>query len=181
MNKQQAKDDVLWYVMRAYRNENKAEAALSSDWGLPYFIPKRYCIQTCHGKKVKRLVPAIPGMVFVHASREQLTKFKLRCPFLQYVMWKVNGGLEFITVPDRQMDNFIKVASHTEESVKYYSPEEVHLVKGQHIRIVGGAFDGAEGVFVKEKRGRNRRLVVTIQGVTAVSVQVQPECVEVIP
>lgn len=56
--------------------------------GLEYFIPKYYAVRVYHGVKSKRLVPVIPNLVFVHASRIQITEFKKRYNFLQFVMWE---------------------------------------------------------------------------------------------
>ena len=180
LNGTNVKDEVCWYVMRAYRCEAKAEQVLSGEHGLPFFIPKRYVLTTYHGKKVKRLVPVINSLLFVRASRTQLAEFKQRFPFIQYVMWKKSSGLEFLKVPDKEMENFIKVAQHTEEEVTYYAPEEINLKTGTRIRVLGGAFDGAEGYFVKVKGKRNRRLVVNLDGIAAVSAEVSPDLVEII-
>lgn len=75
-----------WFVLRAYKNEKKAEEVLSGDNGLPYFIPKQYAVRTYHGKKTKCLVPVIPGLVFVHASHADICEFKKQHNFLQFVM-----------------------------------------------------------------------------------------------
>ena len=55
------KDKILWYVMRAYKNENTAEDRLSNEtYGLEYFIPKQKVLRTVKGKKVFFMVPVIP-------------------------------------------------------------------------------------------------------------------------
>lgn len=52
------KDKILWYVMRAYKNENTAEDRLSNEtYGLEYFIPKQKVLRTVKGKKVFFMVP----------------------------------------------------------------------------------------------------------------------------
>lgn len=98
--------------MRAYKNEKMAEDRLKDkEYGLEYFIPKHYAVKTYHGMKSTRLVPVIPSLVFVHASHSQITEFKKRYNFLQFAMWKKSTGMEYITVPDDQMDSFIQIAS----------------------------------------------------------------------
>lgn len=79
---------VRWFVMRAYKSEKKAEEKLKGIDGLEYFIPKCYAVRVYHGVKSKRLVPVIPSLVFVHASHIQITEFKKRYNFLQFVMNK---------------------------------------------------------------------------------------------
>lgn len=71
-------DRICWFVMRAYKCEGKAEERLSGDDGLEHFIPKHYAVRVYHGVKSRRLVPVIPSLVFVRASRRQLIRFKKR-------------------------------------------------------------------------------------------------------
>lgn len=67
------KDKILWYVMRAYKNENTAEDRLSNEtYGLEYFIPKQKVLRTVKGKKVFFMVPVIHSLVFVHASHQKI-------------------------------------------------------------------------------------------------------------
>lgn len=171
---------VCWYVMRAYKSEQKAEESLKGKGGLAYFIPKYYAVRVYHGVKSKRLVPAIPNLVFVYASRSQILDFKKRYNFLQFVIWKKRTGLEYVVVPDEQMDSFIKVASQYDENVSYYQPDEINLRKGTRVRIHGGKFDGVEGVFMQVRGKKKRRVVVMLEGVMAVAVEVDPDLVEII-
>lgn len=174
-------EDSRWFVMRAYKNENKAEEVLGCENGLPYFIPKQYAVRVYHGKKTRRLVPVIPGLVFVHASQSAISDFKKRHNFLQFVMRTRNAAdKNYLVVPDRQMADFMKVAGQYEENVTYYNPDELHLEKGTRVRILGGPFDGVEGIFMKVQGGRARRLVVQIPNTLAAVVSVAPDLVEVI-
>ena len=100
---------VRWFVMRAYKSEKKAEEKLKGRDGLEYFIPKCYALRVYHGVKSKRLVPVIPSLVFVHASHIQITEFKKRYNFLQFVMSKKSTGSEYLIVPDAQMESFMKL------------------------------------------------------------------------
>ncbi len=171
--------DTRWYVMRAYKCEKKAEELLV-DAGLNYFIPKQYVIRVYHGVKSKRLVPVIPSLVFVHATREQILEFKKQYNFLQFVMWENNSAQEFLVVPDVQMEDFIRVASLNEENTAFYAPEEIDIKKGSRVRIHGGQLDGVTGVFMQVKGKRSRRLVVLLEGIVAVTVEVHPDLVEIL-
>lgn len=174
------RDMERWFVMRAYKCEAKAEERLAADGGLEYFIPKRYAVRSYHGVKSRRLVPAIPSLVFVRASRRRIIDFKRDNNFLQYVMRRTGEGDDFLIVPDEQMDNFLRVASHPEENLRYLRPDEVNIGKGTRVRIHGGPFDGVEGTFMRTEGVRDRRLVVLLEGVMAVSAKVHPDLVEVL-
>lgn len=170
-----------WFVMRAYKCEKRAEEALGAEGGLPFFIPKHYAVRSCFGRKQLRLVPVIPGLVFVHASREELLAFKRRHDFLQFTTSRRRaGGSECLVVPDEQMEAFIRVASRYEEEVVYCRPEEIDLERGTRVRVVGGAFDGVQGLFVKVRGRRNRRVVVLLDRVAAVTAEVSPDLLEVL-
>lgn len=173
------KAKVRWFVMRAYKNEKLAEETLEKA-GIKFFIPKRYAIRIYHGVKSKRLVPAIPNLVFVHTSHSEITDFKKRHNFLQFVTWKQTAGIQYLTVPTTQMENFIRVASHHEDDLLYLRPDEINLEKGTYVRIHGGKFDGVSGIFMRVQGKRNRRLVILLEGITAIVAEICPDLVEVI-
>ena len=164
-----------WFVMRAYKSEKRAEEKLKGKDGLEYFIPKCYAVRVYHGVKSKRLVPVIPNLVFVHASRTQITEFKKRYNFLQFVMWEKSTGLEYLVVPDDQMESFIKVSSQYGENISYYNPDELDLRKGCRVRIHGGKLNGVTGVFkmcIRDRAmriARERALRIFIPGVLQVA------------
>lgn len=169
-----------WFVMRAYKSEGKAEDILDGKDGLAHFIPKCYAVRVYHGVKSKRLVPVIPSLVFVHASHSRIVDFKKRYNFLQFVIWEKSTGQEYLTVPDDQMENFIKVASRYEENTAFFKPDEIDIKKGTRVCIHGGKFDGVKGVFMRVQGKRNRRLVVMLEGVMAVVAEVCPDLIEII-
>lgn len=172
-----------WYVMRAYKCEKKAEEKLAAGNGLEYFIAKRYVFRMCHGVKRRVLVPVIPNLVFVHATQKEIVKFKQNdCNFLQFVIWKKSTGPEYLVVPDSQMENFIKVASQAEVDSCFHRLDEIDFHRGMRVRVHDARFEtgSAEGMLVKVKGRRNRRFVVVLDGVGALSVDVPADSIEVI-
>lgn len=79
------------------------------------------------------------------------------------------------------MDSFIQVASRHEEETVYYKPEEIDVRKGTRVCIHGGKFDGVKGVFMRVRGKRKRKVVVMLDGIMAVTAEVEPDLVEVIP
>ncbi|MCE8718034.1 UpxY family transcription antiterminator [Bacteroides thetaiotaomicron] len=131
------KDKILWYVMRAYKNENTAEDRLSNEtYGLEYFIPKQKVLRTVKGKKVFFMVPVIHSLVFVHASHQKIVDFKHNYYYdLQFVTWKSGGELVYLTVPDEDMTNFIKVCKQADEEVHFYKISEINKDINRHIAV----------------------------------------------
>ena len=85
-----------------------------------------------------------------------------------------------MVVPDRQMADFIKVSNQYEVEKVYLKPEEVDLAKGTRVRILGGPFDGVEGLFLRVKGKRDKRLVVWVERVIATAVDISPDLIQVI-
>lgn len=55
------------------------------------------------------------------------------------------------------------------------------MKKGTRVRVCGGEFEGQEGIFVKVKGARDRRVVISIQGVIAVAIAaIHPDLIEVL-
>lgn len=171
-----------WYVLRAYKAEKKAEAVLEAE-RVEHFIAKKWAVRVYHGRKGRYLVPAIPSLVFVKATREELKALKAANPFMQYVMDLTMPQGVPLSVPAAQMDSFIKIASHSVDTdqVSYLTPDEVDITTGTSVRIHGGIFDGAEGRFVRVKGKRDRRVVVELSGLgTAVAAEVHPDLIEIL-
>lgn len=173
-------EKIHWFAMRAYKCEQRAAAELDKTTDLEYFIAKHPAVRIYHGKKYTKLLPVIPSLVFVRGCRLQIAEFKKRFNTLQFVTRITGEGLEYLIVPDKQMEDFIRVTRQHEHRVTYFKPGEVDLKKGTRVRILGGVFDGVEGVFLKICGIRSRRLVVSIPHTLIAAVEVEPDLIEVI-
>ena len=173
------KETEIWHAMRAtYRREPDAVRLLEKEH-LDCFVPMQYKVTLKKGKKVRVLVPVIHNLIFVHARPSELKLVKSKVTYLQYITDTRSG--QKIIVPDIQMQRFIAVAGTYNDHLLYFQPEELNLSKGTKVRITGGDFEGQEGIFLKVKGARDRRVVVEIQGVIAVAMAtIHPDLIEVI-
>lgn len=171
-------NDTLWYPMRVtYNRELKIKTALDG-LQIENFLPMRYELISSDGLPVGEPVPAIHGLIFIRSSKAELTDLKQRnTDFepLRFMTRPVTHGLpqkEIITVTDPEMENFMRVASVTDGSVKFLeNTDYVHMV-GKNVRITDGVFKGVVGVIKRIKK--NRQVVVRIQGVAAVAIAYVP-------
>ncbi|WP_304875128.1 UpxY family transcription antiterminator [uncultured Bacteroides sp.] len=173
------KETEVWFAMRAtYRRELEAMHLLEkANFGC--FIPMQYKISIRRGRKVRALVPVIRNLVFVHARPSEVQRFKSQITYLQYITDTRSG--QKIIIPDHDMQRFIAVAGTYNDHLLYFQPEELNLSKGTKVRITGGDFEGQEGVFLKVKGARDRRVVIAIQGIIAVAIAtIHPDLIEVI-
>lgn len=174
-------EPMSWYAMSVpYNRVLKVKSMLDAE-GIEAFVPMRYEVRTVRGKKVRLYVPAVSNLLFVHTTDSRLRLFKQTTTFLQYLVRRVDGVSRKIIVPDAQMEQFMRVSRTDDERLTYLKPEEINLSKGTRVRILGGAFDGVEGIFVKVKGKRNRRVVVLIDYVSAIAVsEISPDLIEVL-
>ena len=173
------RDSEIWYAMRAtYRREPDAMRLLEKE-NLGCFIPMQYKISIKKGKKVRALVPVVHNLLFVHARPSELKRIKSQVAYLQYITDTRSG--QKIIIPDNEMQRFIAVAGSYSDHLLYFQPDELNLSKGTKVRITGGDFEGQEGIFLKVKGSRDRRVVIAIQGVIAVAMAtIHPNLIEVI-
>lgn len=173
-------DVIRWYPMRiTYHRELRIKEQLDL-MGIENFVPMHYDLADSSDGPRKTLVPAIHNLIFVHASQELLTHLKMhRKEFepMRYMMkTSTNGMLEILHVPDRQMEDFIKVASSQDESVIFLDVRDSTNM-GRRVRITAGRFKGIEGVIKRIKK--NKYFLIQIDGVAAVAITYVPaDCLE---
>lgn len=174
-------DFPVWYALSApYRNEMKAKRFLDEK-GVENFLPLCSKIFTDkYGRKVRKTAPIVSNLLFAYTTRDNMQEIKMRAPFLQYRTNKVNGRNVPIIVPDKQMRHFITVCQTNSDKLIYLHPDEINLAKGTPVRVIGGVFDGVEGVFLKVKGARTKRVVVQIDGIAIATAEIEPEYIEVI-
>lgn len=174
-------EQLYWFAMSVPYNRVMKVKTMLDNLHIECFVPMRYEVRTVKGRKTRLCVPAISNLLFVHTTDSILKMFKQTTTFLQYLVCRVDGVSRKIIVPDAQMQQFIRISLTYDEELVYLKPEEVNLTKGTRVRILGGAFDGVEGVFLKIKGKRSRRVVVLIDNVSAVAVsEVSPDLIEVL-
>ncbi len=169
-----------WYALRVTYCREMALKVWLDNQGITNFIPMRYEYMEKGEKKVRKLVPAIHNLVFVHTDRPCLDRLRDSREFSVPIRCILDRERRRpIVIPDSQMRNFIAVAGNYEETVLYFEPSELNIPKGSRVRITGGIFEGVEGEFVRIRH--DRRVVVAIEGVMAVATTfIHPSLVEAI-
>lgn len=175
-------DRIVWFAMSApYRRELKAKECLEG-MGIESFVPMAKAIVERRGIKRRETVPAIHNLIFVHTTKNIIKQAKQGIEYLQYRTKPCNGKNTPIIVPDREMEQFITITNARMEEITYLQPDEINIKKGTKVRIHGGTFNGTEGIFVKIKGKRNRRVVVLIEGLAAVAInaELSPDIIEIL-
>ena len=169
-------DPKTWFPMRVtYQREMKVKAELDR-LGIENFVPMRYKVvesQNDGDMELRRvLVPAINNLFFVRSTKERVSEPKRTNEVLEPLRYMMDRTAScehtIMTVADRKMENFMRVASRTDDSVMFLDNETVLGKEGKRVEIMGGAFEGVTGVIRRVKRCK--RVIVEIEGVASVAI-----------
>lgn len=175
-------EEKVWFAMSApFCKELEAKKLLDKQ-GIENYVPMQYqVVVDKKGKKSRALLPAIHNLIFAKATRPVIQETKEGVKYLQYYTRPEKGKNVPVVIPERQMQQFITVSETHDEKLFYLRSEEIGLRKGTKVRIIGGVFDGVEGVLMKVRGGRNKKVVVEIPNTLAVAFEVEhADMIEVI-
>lgn len=166
-----------WFAMSAtFARELKAKSFLEEK-GVPCFVAMRYTlVKGRRSVRERKLVPAINNLIFVHTTKTMIQNLKRDVPYLQYLTRPSGGRNIPITVPEQQMQDFIRVSETHDGKLEYLRPEEIEAADGTRVLINGGMFDGVEGVLVRLGKRSRKRVAVMIPGVVAVTISDFTDC-----
>jgi len=167
------REKVFWYVLFAANGKAAKITSILETANIEYFFPmyyKRKQIGDSNQTKCT-LQPLLRNLVFVKSSKAclepHLKEIKLRLDIASDLYYRSLGTKKIIVVPEIQMKHFIAVAGCMSERIIYLSNEEINLKKGTRVRIMGGVFEGLEGVFMRIKG--DRRVVVNLPDLFSVA------------
>ena len=124
------------------------------------------------GEEIPRreLVPGINNLIFVRSIQERISELKTSNEMLELLRNMMDRTA--LTVGDREMVSFMRVASRTDDSVMFLDEESVVGKEGKRVEIMGGAFEGVTGVIRRVKRCK--RVVVELEGIASVAIAFVP-------
>ena len=170
-------DPKVWFPMRVtYSRELTVKAELDR-LEIENFVPMTFkLIDDDTDNPHRELVPAINNLIFVRSTQERISHLKSSNKVLHLLRYMLNQTAQkahtIMTIADRQMENFMRVASRTDDSVMFLDEETVVGKEGKRVMITGGTFEGVTGVIRRVKRCK--RVVVEIEGVASVAIAFVP-------
>ncbi len=175
------KDELYWFPMRVtYARELSVKAFLDGQ-GIENFIPMHYETADDSHPKHRVLKPVVRNLIFLHSTRAMITELKMtkrEMAAVRYMMKPLYDekdnliGHDVMTVPDKQMEDFIRVASVADDRIFYLDNLDFAGKPGQRVKVVDGDFAGVEGVIRRVKK--NKCVVVQIAHVAAVAIAFIP-------
>ena len=162
-----------WHVMRsAYCREMKALQLLQRD-GFECYVPQRTVRVEKGGKVITKVVPVVHNLVFVFSTRALISPWKRAHEAdasLRYTIDR-NTGLPMV-VSTKAMEDFMRVTREADDILFLDNPDVV-VTKGQRVEVIAGPFKGVQGHVLRIRR--DRRVVVSIEGVVAAALASMPQ------
>lgn len=156
-------ETLRWFAIKTH---NRAEQK-AIDWlegrGIECYIAMKFV------KEQKRIIkrPAVAGLVFVRTTAEQLLEEQKRYGTDKMFIYFERPTNHPQEISDSQMIPFILLTANEGDALEYIDSEVVEAKRGDMVRVTAGPFRGAIGKIIRIKG--DRRLVVNIEGVTAVA------------
>ena len=140
--------DRSWHVLYVVVKNEKKVAGQLLERRISHYLPVRKEVRRWSDRRVTIMAPLFPGYVFVRCSIEQ----RFAIIGLPGVVRFVSTGVEPAIIPDAEFDRLKGLLdSRAAEAHDYLQP-------GKRVRLTGGAFDGFEGTYVRD-RGKLRAIV----------------------
>lgn len=142
--------------------------------GVDHFLPMTYRKQLVGGHRKLVLVPALDGLIFLHITKARLLDIKSRYHVLlslRFMMWTPHSKDEHphvITIPDKDMENFRKVAAVEDNQVMFLANKDFSNKIGRKVVVTEGNFAGVKGTIYRVKK--DRRVVITLDQVCSVAI-----------
>jgi transcription antitermination factor NusG len=142
-----------WYAVQTVARHEKAVVAQLTGRGVEMFLPLQIVMHKWGDRKVVVELPLFTCYVFAHI------------PYLERLsVLKANGVLRMVSfngLPSPVDDEEIE-ALRRASGLPLVEPHEF-LTVGQRVRINSGAFEGLEGIVVRQKN--SIRLIVSVQAI----------------
>lgn len=164
-------DEKQWYAMRVtYGRELKVQDALKNKFKT--YIPKCYRTVQRFGQKHYEIASQISNLIFIYATFDTLQEEKTSNPAAQYLRYIKNHEGNYIIVPNKQMEDFIKVSELPEEELIPIDITEGTKLTGQKVKIIDGKLTGVEGRIMRLQG--NKKVVVYIEDLLATAISFIP-------
>ena len=166
----QSPQHIEWYACRIFHNKMKLlKDSLEKD-DIESFIPVRLIQLEQEDGFIYKEEPIIPSLIFIRTTENYLRALRERWT-THVSFYTIPGTSKLAIISDREMDIFRFVLT---KGCQQLETVDEKIVSGNHVRITGGLFKGAEG-YITRVHG-TKRFVVLIKGVAAVATTFVPRC-----
>lgn len=160
-----------WYALKVFYNRTAAVGECVAADGRRSYIPMRRVERTVGDRTVRREEPLVGSLMFVRSEERYVVDLERRLDG-RIMVYRHGETRSPAPIPDTEMEIFMLVVSARDRGLEPVDDTGLNCRRGDRVRVIGGMFKGAEG-YVR-RIGRDRRLVVSIEGVVAVATSYIP-------
>ncbi len=160
-----------WYALKVFYNRTTPVSERIAADGRRSYVPMHRVERAVGGRTVYREEPLVGSLMFVRAEERYVVDLERRLTG-KVMLYRRSGGREPAPIPDTEMEIFMLVTSIRDRGLEPVDAFGADCRRGDRVRVTDGVFKGAEG-YVR-RIGRDRRLVVSIEGVVAVATSYIP-------
>lgn len=175
-----------WYLLKTH----SASTVLSfrdkfRDAGIEVYLPTIQKVEhTRLGEKVVEK-PVMFSYIFMRSEEGRVVEFEKEYrPKLTAIWRKSKSKMDrthLLVIPDKQMQMFMQTVGQYQNEVPFLQPSSDMLEKGDKVRIIGGPFEGVEGILLSQQGKDGGRILVRISDVLAVpTLEIEPQMIEVL-
>ena len=165
-------EQVHWYALKTFYSRLMPVKAELDRKGVTNYVAMTTVEKIKNGRVVHEQKPLVASLLFLQATESFVREFKfLHNSDLMY--YEDFATRRPAVIDDTQMRSFIIITSADRGTRVQYLGESVpDFKRGEHVRVTGGLYEGAEG-YIKKVRS-DRKLIVEVRGVAVVAVSYIP-------
>ena len=162
--------------MRIFHSSTRRQNALNELLVHEESIERTYVPQSLVDAEKMTYTPTLVNYIFVHTSLKSLKEIKADKTKYEHLRFVMNTGCdehynptsEIAYVPNKQMEDFIRVIESGNEHVLMIENLDFAFKPGQKVKITQGAFEGVEGTLKSIKK--HIAVVIPIKNIMAVAI-----------
>lgn len=164
-----------WFALKVFYNKvYHLQSELQKQHLTSYFPSEEVRVER-HGVWKTIHKPVISSLLFFRATVRQALQVQKDYLGQVILYTRVKDYKRMpLVIPERQMNLFLLVTSHGQQGLEYFGEDHPKYHQGDRVRVIDGPFRGAEGHICRIRK--DRRLVVTVDGVCAVATSYIPQC-----
>ncbi len=172
-------NQAYWYVMGSLKVNTEVKICDNMRLEkLECYVPLKYEVKRVRGRQQETLVPAIRGLIFAHASENELKAYMERSrDGLFFRKSSYTNREERLIVDEKAMRAFIAFVADNQQDTTFYTPEEIEWREGELVRVTIGS-NTYEGEIVRIKGKRKKQFALSIPNTVYASIQLTPELLE---
>lgn len=148
-----------------------------------FFVPVEIKKQIKDGNTITKKTLFTGQYIFLKAHKDSIVRLKHTPSFTTDIRFlhPRMGDTALITVTDREMQIFRNAVLAMNSEVEYFHPTAQELKEGDRVRVIGGLFDGIEGILEHKRGHSSNRIIVSVNSMLAVrTLSIEPENIQLL-